>query len=173
MIQLIISPDNGWEDVLQSSNTMRARFMMGWMIVIAAISCFVALFYDPHISVLSIVQHAIVIMVVYWATVFIADFVLSWSFPRFNEGVVDDRNMSIVISYTVSLLTIQTLLTSLLPVTFAMLELWPVYVVVILWRAMKSFQFDSKYTGRYLMAVIIAFILPSQLLMRAFNYFIL
>lgn len=173
MVQLVISPDNGWEDVLQSSNPLRARYMMGWMIVLAALSCSISMIYFPHITLLTVVQRAIVTMVVYWATVFIADFVLSWAFPRFGDGVLDERAMSIVISYTVSLLTLQTMLSSLLPMTFAMLELWPVYVVVILWRAMKCLRFGSVVTGRYLVAVIIAFILPSQLLMRAFNYFIL
>lgn len=172
MIQLIISPDNGWEDVMRSSNPLKARYMMGWFIVIAALAGGISLLYPVHPPLLVLCQRAIAIFVVSWATVFFADFVITLALPRLDEGVMDPRNVSIMISYTVSLLAIQQLLSALIPMTFAMLELWPVYVVVILWRAMKSLELEPGVTGKYLLTVIIAFILPSQLLMRVFNYFV-
>ncbi|MDE6154485.1 MAG: hypothetical protein K2G21_10120, partial [Muribaculaceae bacterium] len=108
-----------------------------------------------------------------WATFFVADFVLTMWLPRLNEGVVDERVSRLFLCYTVSLLSLQIVLASILPLTFAILELWPNYVVVIMWRAMKVLDLPDKAIGQFLLAVIVAFILPSQLLLRAFNSIIL
>ena len=74
-----------------------------------------------------------------------------------------------MILYAISLLTIQTILSMLLPISFAILELWPIYVIIILWRAMKMLDIGTEKTGKYLALIIVAFIVPSQLVMRVFN----
>ena len=173
IIQLIISPDNGWDDVARGSNPVRARRGMSWMIAVAALSIFIQLFYSGHPAVMVLCQQMIVVFVTLCASYFFSDFILAMWLPRMNDVVVDERMSKLFIYYTISLLSLQIVLASILPLTFAILELWPIYVVVIMWRAMKVLDLPDKATGKFLLAVIVAFILPSQLLLRAFNSVIL
>lgn len=169
IIQLIISPDNGWDDVSRSATPARALRGMICMIAIAAVSVFVRMFYSAHAPGVVMCQQVVSVAVSFIATYFAADFILKAWLPRINEGVIDERMSRLFIYYTMSLLSLQVLFTNLLPLTFAILELWPIYVVVIMWRAMKVLDLPDEATGKYLFMVIVAFILPSQLLMRAFN----
>lgn len=173
IIQLIISPDNGWDDVSRVADPVRACRGMSWMITVAALSIFIQFFYSGHPSAMVLCQQMVVVLVSLWATFFVGDFVLTMWLPRMNDGVVDERVSRLFLCYTVSLLSLQIVLASILPLTFAILELWPIYVVVIMWRAMKVLDLPDKATGKFLLAVIVAFILPSQLLLRAFNSIIL
>lgn len=172
LIELIISPDNGWEDVSRTSEPVHSRMWMSVMIAVASVSCLFPLVYSVHEPVLAMIQRLIAVAVTYSATYVIAMFGLSLWIPRINEGVLDEASLVNLVTYSVSLSVIQVILTNLLPITFAILELWPVYVVIIMWRAMRVMGLDERVTGWYLLAVIVSIVVPSQLILRAFDYFI-
>ena len=173
ILQLIISPDNGWTDVAQGSDPKRAGRGVSWFIVLASLSVFVQLFYSRHVEAVKLFQEMVIVAVSFWATMFLADFMLRQWLPRINGGVVDERMTRLFVCYSVSLLSLQVFISNILPLTFAILELWPIYVVVIMWRGMKVLDVPDNATGKYLIAVIVAFILPSQLLLRGFNSLLL
>ncbi len=169
IIQLVISPDNGWEDIDADRSSQRAFKGLLWMTGIAALSVFVQLLYAHHIPLVAMFQMVIVVMISYGATYFIGNSVVTSWLPRINGGVSDADRVHLFSAYSVSLLSIQTIVSNLLPITFAILELWPIYTVVIMWRAMAILDISVEATGKYLLAVILGFILPSQLLPRIFN----
>ena len=170
----MISPDNGWDDIRNGGDVSLAFKGMSWTIVISALSCIVQVFYSGNgADVAGQLQYAIVVIAAYWATYYIADFVLSVWIPRINEGVYDSERLKLLNCYVVSLLSLQQFLTGVLPLTFSILDLWPLYVMVIVWRAMKMMEIDSSRTERYLIITALSYILPSKLLMWAFNTYVL
>lgn len=173
IFQLIISPDNGWDDIAAAGKSRGDVVSMGWMVMIAAASVFVPLFYTSHSPLLAMCQLFVAVNVSLWATYFIADNALSWVLPRLCDGVYDEKTAGTFTAYSVGLLSLQILLSDILPVTFAILELWPMYVVVIMWRGMKILDCQPAVTGKYLLLVILAFVGTSQLLLRIFNHVIL
>jgi len=173
ILQLIISPDNGWEDVVRVSSPRRAMRCMAWIVAVAAMSVFIQLLYSVHNPVMVLCQRSVIIVVSLWATYFIGDFIMTQWLPRINDGMYDERLSWLLPSYAASLLSLQVILTNVLPLTFAILELWPIYVVIIMWRAMKVLELPEGATGKYLLVIIVAFIVPSQLLPRLFNMVIM
>ncbi|MCM1448954.1 MAG: hypothetical protein NC082_01285 [Clostridiales bacterium] len=173
ILQLIISPDNGWEDTVRSNDRAGTVLPMGLVIMVASLSIFVPLLYSTHVTVLEMNQMFVTVNVSLWATYFIADSVMSWVLPRLCDGVYDEHRVRSFTAYTVALLSLQILVSDILPITFAILELWPLYVVIIMWRGMKILDCPQEHTGKYLLVVILAFIATSQLLLRGFKYVIM
>lgn len=169
ILQLVISPDNGWEDIDKDRSSIRAFKGLVWMVSIAAISIFIQLFYSRHIPLVAMFQSVIAVLISCWATYVIGRSVMSSWIPRLNGGVADTELVGLLSAYSVSLLSIQIIITDIMPLTFAILELWPIYVVVIMWRGMSVLGIPVEATGKYLLAVILGFIIPSQLLFRVFN----
>ena len=71
-------------------------------------------------------------------------------------------------AYITGLLSLQTILESVIPIPVAILQLWPIYVVVIIWRAMAILEVPEAHTGKYFIITIPTLILPSQIIIRFF-----
>lgn len=169
IIQLVFSPDHGWEDVAKSSSPQRAFKFMTVMLAIAALSPLCNLLYPECPPKLAIFQSIVIIFASYWATFFIGEFVLGNFLPRGNGYNVATDTIRSFTAYVVGLLSIQTIIDSILPLPVTILQLWPIYVVVIIWRGMMSFfNIPETLTGRYLLVTIPALVLPAQIIMRLF-----
>lgn len=173
ILQLIISPDNGWEDIKNEADSDRAFRGMSWTLVVSALACLIQVFYSGGATIAGQLQLAIVVVVAYWATYYVADFALTVWIPRINEGVIEPRNLKLFICYIVTLLSLQQLFTGLLPLRITILDLWPLYVLVIAWRAMKMLEIDTAKTERFLIINVVSFMLPSQLLIWVFKNYVL
>lgn len=168
IIQLIISPDHGWEDVAKSSSPTRAFRLMTILLIIAAISPLCRLFYVDHFSTLLIWQSTVIVFAAYWATFFIGEFVLGLFLPTVSDlDETEDRIRSFC-AYITGLLALQVILESVIPIPVAILQLWPIYVVVIIWRAMDFLKVSEQATGKYFLITIPALILPAQIILRIF-----
>lgn len=142
---------------------------MAWMLILTALSAFVEIFYSPHVTVITILQNTIAVGVALAVTFYLGDFLMTIWLPRLNDGVSDERLSRLFSSYVVCLLSLQYMLGNILPLSFAILELWPLYVVVIMWRSMRMFDLREGVTGKFILAVIVAFVVPLQVLYRLFN----
>ena len=171
ILQLLISPDNGWDDIKEYGKT--AFGGMSCVIAVASVSCMFQLLYRDAYGFIEVLQHIIVSLVSYWVTFYISEFSLSLWMPRLCNGVFDPEILKTVVCYIISLLCVQTILQNVLPIEFAILTLWPIYVMVIVWRAMKILDVDLKNTEKYLLATATSFIAPSQLLIWMFNSYVL
>ncbi|MDE7472517.1 MAG: hypothetical protein K2M68_02915 [Muribaculaceae bacterium] len=173
ILQLMISPDNGWDDIKNGGDVSLAFKGMSWTIIVSALSCMLQLFYSDGITFSGQLQYAIVVIVAYWSTFYISEFALSVWLPRINDGIFDPERFKLLTCYAVSLLSLQQFLSGLLPLRFSILDLWPLYIMVIIWRAMKMLEIDVAKTERYLIITALSYILPSQLLMWIFNNYVL
>lgn len=171
IIQLIISPDNGWEDIKQTSRPERALLGMIWMIIVVAVSPLLHYVYSSDASWFTVVKESIMIVISMGLTYFIAGMIMNNWIPRFNGGVEINEKVTIFDSYMTSLLSLQILITNILPLSFAILTLWPVYVAIIMWRGMTFMDLEPRSTGKYIAIVIISLIVPSQVLIKLFLSF--
>ncbi len=168
LIQLIISPDHGWEDIAISSSPRRAFKLMTIMLIVAAVSPLCRLLYIDHSSTLLIWQSTVIIFAAFWATFFIGEFALGMLLPQISDIDNPKDRIRSFCAYITGLLSLQTILESVIPIPVAILQLWPIYVVVIIWRAMAFLQVSERETGKYFLITIPALILPSQFILRFF-----
>ncbi|MBD5180621.1 MAG: hypothetical protein HDT01_04910 [Bacteroidales bacterium] len=171
IIQLIISPDNGWVDIQQTSIPQRAMLGAIWMIIVVAFSPLLHYVYGNDTMWLNVVKESIMILISMGLTYFIAGMVMNTWIPKINGGVENKDKVTIFAAYVTSLLSLQILITNILPLSFAILTLWPVYVAVIMWRGMHYMDVDARNTGKFMAVVILSLIVPSQLLIKFFLIF--
>lgn len=172
IVQLIISPDNGWEDIKLTSIPARAILGTLWSIAIAAISPWIKLLYNHDTSFIQLIQETIVTGVSFGLGYFLAGILMNTWIPMINGGEDIKDRITVFNSYIISLLSLQVLITSILPLSFAILTLWPLYIMIIAWRAMKFMDIEEKDAGKFMAASFVAVILPAILLNKLF-YFVL
>lgn len=167
IIQLIIQPDNGWVDI---SETRRERplWSMQWCFAIVALTSWVQLFYHARVSVVTVIQLMVMVYVSLWVAYFIGSYALSLFIPRVNDGVLDEERLNSFMACGMSLLSLQVMLGNLLPINYAILELWPLYVVVIMWRGKRYLEVPERKTGVFLAVVILSMVLPFEGLLKMF-----
>ena len=76
--------------------------------------------------------------------------------------------MSTFVTYSVALSSLQFLVQGVLPFTMAIVQLWPLYVLVIMWRGMDYLGIEHNRTVGYLLVVILSIIVPVQLITLGF-----
>lgn len=168
IIQLVFAPDKGWEDVAATSSPRRAFRFMTMLLAVAALSPLCNLLYSSDVPRLLLWQSTVIIFTAYWSTFFIGEFVLGMFLPTDDDYNVTHATIRSFTAYITGILSIQVIIDSVLPLPVAILQLWPVYVVIIIWRGMSFFDLPERLTGRFLLVTVPPLILPSQIILRVF-----
>jgi len=172
MLQLILSPTHGWEDISADGRDEHALVRGGLypFLVLTGLSAFAGLLFKHDLAVIVAVQRAAVIFVAYFASYFFAMFMLSFLLRGIVcGGEVNERRLSTFVSYVTALLALLTLIGNCLPTSPAVMGFLPIYVLVILW---KGWRYMAVVPGRVIRFVIMGFvtvILPPYLLRTLFN----
>ena len=171
LIQLIIAPVNGWEDIAGDGNRSRAIAMRGLSItlLIVALTSFTALFYKYDAGVVEVLQAAIVTYVLYWVTFFFADYIFTLYMPGITGSQVEEGQVKTYIAYNVAILSLVTLISNLLPFSFALIQLLPIYVGVIMWRGADYLGVPETKTGKFMMMSVCTVIIPPVLIGMLFE----
>lgn len=168
ILQLIISPDNGWSDIGKSKTGVHD--LARRLLIVTTVSSLTALLHLMqlgHPSVVYIIQAIIVTVVSLWTAYFLGDFALT-NFLKNLKKKVDENTISTFVTYSVALSSLQFLIQGLLPFTMAIVQLWPLYVLVVMWRGMDYLGIGRDSTLWYLLVITLSIIVPVQLITLGF-----
>lgn len=101
LLQLIISPARGWEDITARGEEPRAIASSGFypLIGITACTVFIQRFYVSSLSLVTMIQNAVVTFVQYFVTFFFAVFLFSFSLSEWST--VSPMKRSTPLSYCI------------------------------------------------------------------------
>lgn len=174
MLQLILSPTHGWEDISAEGRDEHSVAVGGLypLLALAGASAFVGMAFHQELTFIVAVQRAMVTFVAYFASYFFSMFMLSFLLaPLVSGGEVNDRRLSTFVSYVIALMALLTLIDNCLPTSPAVIGFLPLYIIVILW---KGWRYMAVVPGRVIRFVIIGFVtimLPPYAL-RLLSHFI-
>ncbi len=171
ILQLILSPAKGWEDISADGRDPRRLLLRGFLpfVIIVACSCFVRLLYHYPGTLTMLTITAIVTFVQYLVSYLIAMFVMPWWLPDMIEGEINDVRFDTYINYSVALMALVTLLKNLLPIDVSVLYFMPVYVALIMWKGERYMAVKPGRSFRFMVLAILAVILPPILLEALFG----
>lgn len=171
MIQLILAPVKGWEDVSGDGFDSRELLTRGLIpfLVIVALSVFVRLFYVVDGTFVAALQQCIVCFLKYFASFFLASFVFTIYLPTMVDGGLNMTKCHTFIIYGIGLLALVNFIENIVPVELAIMYIMPVYVLYILWRAIRYMSVTFEGVGRFLIMTLCAVILPPYLIQYLFN----
>lgn len=172
ILQLIVNPSRGWEDISHDAADTATLCRDGLypLLAVAALSC-VGGFWklDSTSTLVSVIQNGIITFTAYFATMFFAEFIMALTMDKVCDKEPSSRKNSTVVIYSLAILAIITILVNLLPLDLAVLNFLPVYVGFILYKSCRYVSVAADKIGHYMFLTIFTIIVPPYLLTFLFN----
>lgn len=169
ILQLLMSPKRGWEDVLDDGKSPREVLLHGLipLSLLTALTVGMGFFYQNHPQVGELIIKAVVTFIRYMLTYFIAVGILVYALPRLTfDGVVARERVELLSAYCVGMMALIGILENLLPMEIPLLQFLPLYVVVVIIQSRWFVDVDDNYLFRYAACAICGIILPVFLIDR-------
>jgi hypothetical protein len=167
ILQLIISPARGWEDVSHSGQPSAELCRTGFypLLATAAVSCLIRLFYDgDQATVISVMQDAIITFTAYFATFFIAQFAMTSCMSRLTDKNPTEQKISTFAIYNLSIMVLICIVANLLPIELEILKFLPAYVGFVIWKGVRYLDVNPDKVGQFMFLTVFTIIAPPFLL---------
>ncbi len=170
IIQLILAPAKGWEDVSVSSVNPHELFKHNVLplLGVAALSIFVRMIYNSDYQFIWLLVKAMVIFVSFFVSFYFSIVMFKSYFHYFCEADPNERKFTTVIAYCLSLLAITQLVCNILPVNLGLQYLLPLAVALIFWKADVYLRVRPDRDLPYALFGLCFVVLPSAIIQTIF-----
>ena len=172
LIQLIISPGKGWEDIAAVGNEPRKICAGGFypLLGITACSVFIQLLYPLSDTFVASVQQAIITFVRFFISYFLASYVMSIFLKKLVDGGdPNEKKYNTFIIYNLSLLALITIIANCLPMEHPIVQFLPIYVLFVMWTGGRYLVIKVGNEIKFFLLSVISIIVPPYLLGYLFN----
>ncbi|MDE6165969.1 MAG: hypothetical protein K2F58_02620 [Muribaculaceae bacterium] len=167
MLQILMAPQRGWEDVEADGESSRHTLLYGLLplVSIAAVSVGLSAFYELHPSATRLLVRAIVVFASYTISYFIGVALLTYTLPRIcPDSLTDREHIEIFCAYCTGMMAAIGILQNLLPMELTLLQFLPIYVVVVICLGRNFVGVSENYIFRFAAAAITGIIVPVYLI---------
>lgn len=152
LIQLILSPASGWEDIERTSpdaETLTRRGLYPLMAV-TALTEFLAFFYERHASLGEVIMRAVCDFGTYFVSLFIAKLIFDLYLGHLCATKPDQSRVACLTVCGIGLMVLVQLLCNCLPWNLVLFKFLPVYVVLVLYKAIPYIGVRKPDAMRFL-----------------------
>lgn len=157
LIQLILSPAEGWEDIAaehpEPGRLQRAGFLP--LLGVCVLTVFVPLFTGHGVGFVAALADAIIQGGVYFVSLFTARLILELYMPRIGSKVTRRRTEALVVC-AMGLMVIVQAVTNVLPWTLLFMRFMPLYVVLVLYKSAPFMEVPEDHRLNYLLMASLA-----------------
>lgn len=153
VIQLILSPRQGWKDLQDSNPDPEEMLSQGLypLLGIAAATEFLGLIYERHVTLAVVLMRAIGDFGAYFVSVFIARLIFELYLGRVTADKPDMRRVNTMTVCGLGMMVLFQIITNCLPWNLVLLKFLPFYVVPVLYMAIPyigiSRNCELRFTG--------------------------
>lgn len=164
IIQLVFSPQRGWEDLeaddyrgdgRRGAIDIRRLYTRCFLPLVAlcALTSFVRMLFDGGPDFLGALQTAIIEFFPLFLSYHLAVYVFSWIMPRLvGEGEQpDQRRDAIMVLYSISVISLIFLLGNVIKVKLALIQFLPFYVIFIIWKGADFVGVPQQNVGQFML----------------------
>lgn len=171
ILQLILAPSKGWEDVSgdMADPSALARKYLYPLMGLASMSVFFRLIYNTEHRFAYLLVTAFVLFVSLFFTFFFALSIFKSYFYKFCEGSPNEHKYTTVITYCVCMQSIFAVVYNLLPRISLLGFLLPLIVTLIFWKSDTYLRVRPDRNFPFLLLGIATLILPQCLIQWAFS----
>lgn len=181
MLQLVLSPVNGWEDIAKSNIPLNRLLSKGLypLMVVASLTTFCSLFYSVDATFVSCLQSAVIIFISFFVTYFFANIIFTTFGSNFlnpaNEPDdsssyhLDSNRASTFIIYNLGILEVLAIMTNLLPVKHSLLQFFPFLVALLMWKGADFMNVAPNRVGHFTFLSVFSILVPIYLLQYFFS----
>lgn len=174
MLQLVLSPAHGWEDIAVDDVSSRRLLKFGFLplVSVAAVTSLLALVYHSETTLACVIERGVACFARYLLAYYVASFFFSLYIPSCTGGEMSLRRNHTFILYSLGLLAVLTILANVLPMVPDMIYLLPVYVYFIMWRGMVYMEVKFDGVVGFMILCLLTLMAPLYLLQYIFSLFI-
>lgn len=170
LVQLVLAPENGWEDIedenLPAIKVLRSGFIP--LLIITSLSVFAGLLYHVDATIGTLVRRAIITFGAFFVAIFIAEFFFSLFFIRDTAKAVDSGRVRSFIIWSLSVMALTTLIMNSVPFS-PVLILLPLYTIVVIRRATDFMSVLPERVGNFMVLSILSIFLPPFIIIFLFR----
>lgn len=160
LLQLVLLPFRGWEDVSANLSEPERLLREGYypLLVIAALTEFVRLFYHGHGGFMTVLELAIALFGSFFVAFFIAKIILNHYLEPFVDGEINPIKIATFIIYGLGLLLLIEIIENLLPTDLTLVKFLPLFVALILYNGSTYLSIRQGTELRFLCVVTLGII---------------
>lgn len=169
MLQLVLSPAKGWEDIAVGADSSRRTLLVGLLPLasIASVTVFFGAVYQTNPSFSLLLIQAVVTFAKYAITYFVGVTVLTLSLPHLAiDGLVDRERVELFCSYCVGLMALVGIIENFMPMELSLLQFLPLYVIVVMCIGRTYLDVDERNIFRFAAVGTLSIVLPVYLIDR-------
>lgn len=167
MLQLILSPAKGWEDVATGADTPRRTLRYGLLPIaaIAAVASFMNVFYVDSPSLAMLLIQAVVVFIKYALTYFAGVAIMSYALTSYmGQSNPDHDRVEIFCAYSTGIMALIGVLEGLMPMELTLLQFLPLYVIVVMCYAREYLGVAEQQIFRLAGVATVSIVLPVYLI---------
>lgn len=166
LIQLILAPRFGWEDVENDGLQADRIFVRGFipLAAIAGLMSFVQLFYHPSLNLVGLAIITVIEFMSYFLSYYIGLLVLSSILPSLTYGETDRDKIRLFTVESLGLLCFVGIIRNCLPSDLATVNFLLIYIAIIMWRAIDYLRVELKSELKFTLISLLSIMLPSILI---------
>lgn len=176
ILELIISPARGWEDVSRDSENPENLCRDGLypFFAVMAATCFVRLAYaHDDATVTTCLEQAITLFAVYFAMTFVGPVILMAGIDRgeMTDGEPNRKRVATLCVYCLAVMALCQMIANFIPHVYAVIQILPVYVLLLIGKSRRYIGILPDKELQYLLlagAVIIGITLVLSYLLGMF-----
>lgn len=173
LLQLILAPRNGWEDIENDFPDARHLFMNGFipLTIVMALSVFIAKIYHSDITFIVLLEKSIIAFVAFFAGFYIADFFFSLFLIRDIPTAVDQKRVAVYLSFVFCVMALMSTVINCVPFS-PVLVLLPLYSIVVMRRGADFLGVLPSRIGHFMMLSIFSIFVPPYLIIFLFSFIV-
>lgn len=162
LLQLILSPANGWEDIEKGDVPPSRLTVDGYLPLIAltAVSVFTKALFLHHVEFITLFLDMVITFVVYFISYFFGTFILSIFLEPMVDGDYDDQRSQTFTLYTLGLTAIIGIIFNCFPLPGIMLFFFALYIVLIQFRGIRYMHIRQESTGLFMILAVLGVLCP-------------
>lgn len=148
MLELILSPGEGWKDVAVDNEDSYYLTRSGLypLMLLAAASEFMAFVYQRHVMLGDVIIDAILDFGAYFVAIFVARLIFEMYVGRLTaDGKVNKERSQNLIVIGMGLMVLIRIICNLLPWNLVLLQFMPLYVVLVLYKAIPYMNIGKEH----------------------------
>jgi hypothetical protein len=163
LIQLILSPKAGWEDISAEGTDPELMIKSGLypLIGISACSEFLRLFYDNSLTLITAIEMAVINFGSLFASVYIAKLVFEIYISRFVQGEMNVKKNMTFITVIIGIVTLLQIITNCFPAGLTILKFVPIYIMMIIYKSLAYMAVKQETEVHFvLLATAVTIVVP-------------
>lgn len=159
---LIVNPSNGWTEIKRFNVPVQNMLSKVYypLLAVAAVTSFTTILYGNSKALSYFVQISIITFAKFFFGYLISSYLLGVIFPQLSGSKDRENKLHIFLLYNYCILVILDILRNILPVALTFLDIFPLYIIFVVWKGMDYLNIDENYVKFVVIASSVILLIP-------------